>query len=72
VRAGFEHAPEIERELKFRKLATTRNELSLLWRYFFFQSSTAPETGEWNAVRSWLIRRFPGKPRMSAPAEMAA
>lgn len=72
VRQGFDYSPEVERELTFRKLATTRNEFSLLWRYFFFQSGNAPETGEWNAVRSWLIRRFPGKPRMSAPAEVPA
>jgi len=69
VRAGFAHAPEIERELRFRKLATTRNELLLLWRYFLFQANDQPETGEWNAVRAWLIRRFPGKRRMSALLE---
>lgn len=69
VRQGFGHAPEVERELRFRQLATTRSEALLLWRYFLFQAGNQPETGEWNAVRSWLIRRIPGKRRMSALLE---
>ena len=72
VREGLRHSPEVERELRFRKLATTRNELLLLWRYFLFQAGNEPETGEWNAVRSWLIRRIPGKRRMSTLLETAA
>ncbi|MFL9923677.1 glycosyltransferase [Herbaspirillum lusitanum] len=72
VRDGFDHANEVERELAFRKLASTRHEALLLWRYFFFQTHNEAETGEWDAIRSWLIRRFPGKRRMSAPAESMA
>ncbi|QBP75427.1 glycosyltransferase family 2 protein [Herbaspirillum huttiense] len=69
VRAGFEGSPEVERELRFRKIADTRNSALLLWRYFLFQSREVPETGEWNAIRSWLIRRLPGKRRMSVLPE---
>ncbi|KAF1038908.1 MAG: putative glycosyltransferase EpsE [Herbaspirillum frisingense] len=72
VRAGFQGSPEVERELDYRRLATTRQGLQLLWRYLQFKSQHEPEAGEWNAVRSWLVRRIPGKPRMSAPAENMA
>jgi len=52
---------EIERELTYRKVTATRNKLLLLWRYYQFQSRHIPEIGEWNAVRAWLLRAFPGK-----------
>lgn len=61
LRRGLGTSDELERELAYRKVVSTRNELALLWRYYQFQSRYAPETGEWNAVRSWLIRRIPGK-----------
>lgn len=54
----------VQRELAYRQAIATRNGLSLLWRFHRFRSEHAPETGEWNAVRAWLIRHFPGKPRM--------
>jgi glycosyltransferase involved in cell wall biosynthesis len=72
LRAGFDHAPQLERELDFRRLVATRQGGQLLWRYFLFQSRHEPETGEWNAVRSWLMRMIPGRPRMSATAEHPA
>lgn len=72
LRRGLGASEELERELIFRKAASTRQDARLLWRYFQFQSRNAPETGEWNAIRSWLIRRFPGKTSMSVAQELAA
>lgn len=72
LRRGLGESEELERELIFRKAASTRQDAALLWRYFQFQSRNAPETGEWNAIRSWLIRRFPGKGSMSVAEELAA
>ena len=69
VRQGLGTSPEVERELRYRKSIATRNEAALLWRYNRFRTANVPETGEWNAVRSWVLRRFPGKHRISvAPA----
>lgn len=72
LRRGLGPSEELERELTFRKTASTRRHANLLWRYFRFQARNAPETGEWNAIRSWLIRHIPGKPRMSVSGELAA
>ncbi|MHB1677798.1 MAG: glycosyltransferase family 2 protein [Sulfuriferula sp.] len=57
LRRGLGASAELERELAYRKVIATRNEVALLWRYYQFRSRHTPETGEWNAVRSWLIRR---------------
>lgn len=72
LRRGLGASEELERELLFRKAASTRQDARLLWRYFQFQSRNSPETGEWNAVRSWLIRHFPGKSSVSVAEELAA
>lgn len=69
LRRGLGTSDELERELAYRKVIATRNELALLWRYYRFQSRYVPETGEWYAVRAWLVRRFPGKINLSASAE---
>lgn len=70
LREGFGDSEGLVRELNFRSTISSRHELSLLWRYIQFQSKAIPESGEWNAIRSWLIRHFPGKPRMSvSPVE---
>lgn len=71
LRKGLGASPEVERELRYRKAIATRNEAALLWRYNRFRTSHEPETGEWNAVRAWLIRRFPGKRRMHVAPELA-
>lgn len=71
LRKGLGASPEVERELRYRKAISTRHEAALLWRYNRFRTSHAPETGEWNAVRAWLIRRFPGKRRMHVAPEPA-
>lgn len=65
LRRGFNNSQEIERELSFRHVISARNELVLLARYLKFMVACRPESGEWNAVRSWIIRNFPGKPKMS-------
>lgn len=70
LRRGLGASPELERELRYRKAVSTRNEAALLWRYTRFRTVHAPETGEWNAVRAWLIRRFPGKRRISVTPEL--
>jgi glycosyltransferase involved in cell wall biosynthesis len=72
LRRGFGASEELERELVFRKAAATRQDARMLWRYFQFQSRNTPETGEWNAIRSWLIRHFPGKSCISVAQELAA
>lgn len=71
LRTGFGASPEVERELRFRKAISTRNEAALLWRYNRFRAAHAPENDERSAVRSWLIRRLPGKRRISVAPELA-
>jgi hypothetical protein len=70
LRRGFGASPEVERELRFRKAISTRNEATLLWRYNRFRSTHGAENDEWSAVRSWLIRRLPGKRRISVTSEL--
>jgi glycosyltransferase involved in cell wall biosynthesis len=67
---GLGASPEVERELRYRKAISTRNEAALLWRYHRFRTADAPETNEWTAVRSWVLRRIPGKHRISVPLEL--
>lgn len=71
LRRALGDSEELRRELLYRKAIATRREASLLWRFHRFRASHTPETGEWNAVRSWLIRRFPGKRRMSVAPQLA-
>lgn len=61
LRRSLAPSVELKRELDFRRVAATRQDLQLLWRYLSFRLQHSAETGEWNAVRSWLIRHFPGK-----------
>ena len=71
LRRGFGALPDVERELRFRKAISTRNEATLLWRYNRFRSAHVPENDERSAVRSWLMRRIPGKRRISVTPELA-
>lgn len=71
LRQGLGQSSELERELVYRKAISTRGEARLLWRFNRFRNAHTPETGEWNAVRSWLIRRFPGKRNMRVAAQPA-
>jgi hypothetical protein len=70
VRKVFGASPEIERELRYRKAISTRNWASLLWRYNRFRSGDITETGEWHAVRGWLVRRYPGKRRIRVAPQL--
>lgn len=70
VRRGLGASPEVERELRYRKAISTRNGALLLWRYNRFRNAHVPETNEWNAVRGWLVRRFPGKRRIRVSPEL--
>ncbi|QJD92080.1 glycosyltransferase [Duganella dendranthematis] len=65
VTRGLGDSDELRRELRYRKAIATRREASLLWRFHRFRADNTPEAGEWTAIRSWLLRRFPGRPRMS-------
>jgi len=69
LRQGFGDSSGLKRELNFRRVISSRSELALLWRYNQFRLNNTPETGEWNAIRSWIIRHFPDKPRMSVLPE---
>jgi len=71
LRRGFGASPDLERELRFRKMISTRNEAALLWRYGRFRSAHVPENDERSAVRYWLSRRLPGKRRISVATELA-
>jgi glycosyltransferase involved in cell wall biosynthesis len=51
---------ELLRELRFRRVLANRRLPNMLSRYLRFQRANAPETGEWYAVKSWLLRRLPG------------
>jgi hypothetical protein len=59
---------DLERELRFRQAIATRSELGLLWRYQQFQRRNQAETGEWNAIRAWLLRFLPSKRAISVSA----
>jgi len=71
LRRGIGPSPEVERELRYRKAISTRNEAALLWRFNRFRTACAAEKDEWSAVRSWLVRRLPGKRRISVSPELA-
>lgn len=71
ARQAFGASAELERELSFRRSLANRHEITMLWRYHQFKSSHVPETGEWNAIRSWLLRRLPGRARTLVTSEPA-
>ena len=71
VRRGFGASAEVERELEYRKAISTRSAAALLWRYNRFRQANVPEGNEWNAVRGWVVRRLPGKRRISVSPELA-
>lgn len=71
LRRGLDASPEVERELRYRKTISTRNEAKLLWRYNRFATMDVPEIDEWVAVRSWLMRRLRGKRSVSVSLEPA-
>lgn len=70
LRRIFGKSEGLERELRFRYAISSRQSLRLLWRYNQFRAKNVTETGEWNAVRSWLMRWIPGKHGLSASQEL--
>lgn len=58
---GFGRSPGLDRELFFRRVLATRHDVPMLWRYAHFALNNVADTGEWNAVRSWLLRRLGGR-----------
>ena len=64
--AALGDSADLRRELRYRKAVATRKPLALLWRYYQFRAGNTPETGEWNAVRGWLLRGLPRQRRLSA------
>jgi hypothetical protein len=71
LRQAFGPSSELDRELSYRRCLANRFLPTMLLRYAQFQSKATPETGEWNAVRSWMIRYFPGKARTLVSPELA-
>lgn len=61
LKSGFGRSSGLERELSFRRAIATRNDAVMLWRYGRFALAHASDTGEWNAVRSWCLRRLGGR-----------
>ena len=70
LRQALGHSGALERELGFRAAIAARDGVKLLWRYFQFQRRNLAETGEWNAVRSWLLRRLPRKSYIKVASEL--
>jgi hypothetical protein len=63
---------ELARELTYRYVLATRNVPRMLLRYGWHSASHRPETGEWYAVKSWLLRHLPGRGCQRAGIERMA
>lgn len=63
---------ELGRELSFRHVLATRNVPRMLLRYGWLNARHRPETGEWFAVKSWLLRHLPGRGCQRAGTERMA
>jgi glycosyltransferase involved in cell wall biosynthesis len=63
---------ELSRELSYRYVLATRNLRRMLLRYGLFNTCHRPETGEWYAVKSWLLRHLPGRGCLRAGTERMA
>lgn len=72
LRQVLGQSDELQRELDFRWVASTRRELGLAGRYWAFRNKNQPETGEWLAVRAWMLRHLPGRGSLRVAAEGAA
>lgn len=58
LREGLGASEDVEREIAFRRVVSTRRSARLLWRYLRFSRDHAPDSGEKSAVRSWVTRRL--------------
>ncbi len=63
---------ELARELSYRYVLATRHVPSMLARYGWLASRYRTETGEWYAVKSWLLRHLPGRGCQRAGLERMA
>lgn len=72
LQAGIGDSAQLQRELAYRRVISTRNRIQLAWRYAQFSKAHQPETGEWYAVRSWLLHGLPGKPYFTTHADWSA
>ena len=70
LRQALGRSAGLDRELGFRHVVATRNDVGMLWRYGRFALTHTPVTGEWNAVRSWILRRLPGRSHAPVPATL--
>jgi glycosyltransferase involved in cell wall biosynthesis len=66
LRRAHGESEELLRELAYRKVLANRRLGAMTARYINFKRHHAPESGEWLAVRSWLLRRLPGRTRLRA------
>lgn len=66
LRRVLGRSPELERELAYRHTLAQRRVPAMLLRYRQFRRRHAPETGEWFALRSWLLRHLPGRALLAA------
>lgn len=60
LRYALGPSAELERELGFRRTLAHRHSARMLLRYLRFARRHGAETGEWYAVKSWLLRHLPG------------
>lgn len=65
LRRGLGPSDQLERELHYRSTLANRSAPHMLMRYARFRQQHAAETGEWFALRSWLLRGLPGRALMS-------
>ena len=66
LRRALGGSGELERELDFRRTLAQRRAPTMLLRYRQFRRHHRPETGEWFALRSWLLRHLPGRALLAA------
>jgi glycosyltransferase involved in cell wall biosynthesis len=61
LRATLGDSPELAREMRYRRVLATRQLPRMMLRYAQLGLRHRPETGEWYAVKSWLLRHLPGR-----------
>lgn len=61
LRRGFGSNDEVEREIDYRRVVSTRNDVRLMWRYLRFSRRHAADSGERKAIRSWMMRHLSGR-----------
>ncbi len=71
LRSALGDSEALRRELSYRAILSSRQGGRMLWRYNQYRSRYVAETGDWNAVRSWLLRRLPGRQAVSVAAELS-